>query len=249
MLEQTLEQIGLSKYESQIYLALLQIGESTASGVLKHLKIHIGRIYELLESLKEKGLVSEVKKDGVKYFTASSPKKIISYIGSKKTELDKQEKLIESTIKQFEQIQNETKQLPNIEIFTGIEGLKNAFQKEIDRYVSDKQVYVLGVKASTNYNKRLLRFFSSTVDSKRKELNVTTKKINDASFKHAKNNIQRYGEIRYLEMNSTITINLMKDLVILVVSYNPLITIAIESEDVAKGFIFQFESLWKLAEE
>jgi len=52
--------LGLSPYEARAYLILLERGESKASQIATASRIPRGRIYEVLESLHAKGLVSVV---------------------------------------------------------------------------------------------------------------------------------------------------------------------------------------------
>ena len=68
MLDLKLKKIGLTDYESRIYLALLDIGEGTSGDVIKKAEIHTGKIYEILESLKNKGLISEITKNNIKQY-------------------------------------------------------------------------------------------------------------------------------------------------------------------------------------
>lgn len=52
----SLQKYGLSQYESKAYLALLTLGTSNAYTISKESKIPRSRVYDVLESLAEKGL-------------------------------------------------------------------------------------------------------------------------------------------------------------------------------------------------
>ena len=54
-----LESIGLTHNESIVYLSLLKRGTSKSGDILNASGINSGKIYEILESLKRKGLASE----------------------------------------------------------------------------------------------------------------------------------------------------------------------------------------------
>ena len=73
---QELEKFGISKNEAKIYLLLLKRGSSKVNEIYEETKIQRTFIYEILNTLLEKGLVSYVIKSGVKFFEASSPEKI-----------------------------------------------------------------------------------------------------------------------------------------------------------------------------
>jgi sugar-specific transcriptional regulator TrmB len=80
MEEKSLEKIGLTKNETKVYLALLKIGTSKVGEILKESKLNSGKIYEVINSLEQKGLVSESTINNVKHFTATS-KVLIAFIG------------------------------------------------------------------------------------------------------------------------------------------------------------------------
>ena len=102
-----LEEIGLTRNESLVYLTLLRIGTSKTGEILKQSNLNSGKIYEILESLKIKGLVSESVINNIKHFTASPPLQLNEYIKVKKDNLRKDEHLIESLIPELNKIRNE----------------------------------------------------------------------------------------------------------------------------------------------
>src|SRR3989344_4179059 len=73
---ETLEKIGLTKNESIVYLTLVKSGTIKTAEILKKSGLNSGRIYDTLESLKHKGLISESNINGVKHFTALKDEKI-----------------------------------------------------------------------------------------------------------------------------------------------------------------------------
>lgn len=71
-----LSKIGLSDKESSIYLALLDLGPSTVSGISKKTGLHRPAIYKILPLLLTKGLVSNVPKGKQKHYIAEPPDKL-----------------------------------------------------------------------------------------------------------------------------------------------------------------------------
>jgi sugar-specific transcriptional regulator TrmB len=68
-----LEEFGLSSYESRVYLSLISSGISTAKEISLSSKIPFGRIYDVLSSLEDKGLV-DTQESRPKKFSAKDPK-------------------------------------------------------------------------------------------------------------------------------------------------------------------------------
>ena len=87
-----LEQIGLTKTEIKIYLALLKLGQTTTTNIVREAEIHASKVYEFLDKLIQKGLVSYVIKSNKKYFTAASPVFLKEFMREKENKIKEQEK-------------------------------------------------------------------------------------------------------------------------------------------------------------
>ena len=70
-----LEEFGLTETEEKVYLSLVKLGESPASEIIKKTQLHRTTIYDVLERLIEKGLISFVTKNKIKYYLTASPSK------------------------------------------------------------------------------------------------------------------------------------------------------------------------------
>jgi len=81
-----LEDIGLSKNEINVFITLLKIGESKAGETITQSKLQSSAVYNSINSLIERGLISYVKKSQVKYYKAANPEAILNYIDTKKKE-------------------------------------------------------------------------------------------------------------------------------------------------------------------
>ncbi|MBI2130057.1 helix-turn-helix domain-containing protein, partial [Candidatus Woesearchaeota archaeon] len=79
-----LEKIGLTRNQSEVYLALLKLGSATAQQIIKESGMHRSRVYDSLEKLQQLGLVSSVVKDYKRYFQAAKPEKLFEYVDEKK---------------------------------------------------------------------------------------------------------------------------------------------------------------------
>jgi sugar-specific transcriptional regulator TrmB len=115
MENELLKDIGLSAWESQSYMALLELGQTTTGPLVKKSEVPQSKIYGVLESLIKKGLVSYIVKGQIKYFQASSPKRILDLFKEK-------EKQVESLLKDLEQRQKQEKH--SVELFEGTRAIK-----------------------------------------------------------------------------------------------------------------------------
>src|SRR3989338_7876074 len=120
----TLEKIGLSKAEIKVYISLLELGSVPSGSIVKETELIKSTVYDVIRRLQEKGLVSYVIKEGMKYFEASNPERIIDFIHEQKRKLNETEneenKLILELKKGFDMIKPQAE----AHVLSGVEGFK-----------------------------------------------------------------------------------------------------------------------------
>jgi len=96
------KEIGFTEREIKVYFALIELGTSTVGPISKKTKLQPAKVYETIEKLKEKGLVSHITISKTKHFQAANPKEILEMLDEKKrqfkeviTELEKKQKYAE----------------------------------------------------------------------------------------------------------------------------------------------------------
>ena len=87
--EECLRELGFSKNESRVYLALLEIGSSNVGRVAARSGVYRTNVYDALEGLVKKGLSSFVVKKGVKYFEAINPEALLEILRERESKLVK----------------------------------------------------------------------------------------------------------------------------------------------------------------
>lgn len=247
MIEEILRKIGLTDYETRIYLALLDLGKSTSGEILQKANLNTGKIYDILGSLKSKGFISEIIESGVKKFSPADPKRIYDYLNEKKQNIKKQEEILKNIVPKLLTKINSIKEKQKVEVFYGFKGLKTAHQKEIDRYSSKETLRVLGIMGREKYPEFIYNFYINNLYSKRISSKIEIKKILDNDAKKYRKDHEKKAQIKFFPYVSPVAIVTIGDLTIIdIITENPII-ITIESKEVAKSFIQQFELLWKLA--
>ena len=83
-----LEKTGLSKNEAKVYLALLDLGLTSSKNIIEKTNLHRQIVYDSLDLLTKKGLVSFVIQANRKHFKASDPKVFFDYFVNKEKELN-----------------------------------------------------------------------------------------------------------------------------------------------------------------
>ena len=115
--EKVLQELGLSSGESKVYLALLKLGSLNVAKIKEETKLHRTTVYDFLEKLINKGLVSYVVKDNVKYFEAAPPERLQTFLKEKK-------ELLNNSMSQLEKLQRFEKTELKVEVYRGKEGFK-----------------------------------------------------------------------------------------------------------------------------
>lgn len=242
-----LERIGLTKGEAKVYLALLRLGESTAGPIVDEAKITRSKIYDILERLKQKGLVSYITKDSTKQFIASNPKNILKYLEEKEKEINLEKQRFQKIIPDLENHYKKAIEKGIAEVFLGIKGMQNAFNVIINEFESKERYYAFG--ASKGENIEEIQKFFDVLQLERKKKNVRSMIIFNKSsrglFKSQEGS--KLVDARYLLDSTPASINIYKNYVIIaILSQNP-ITFLIRNKEAADSFKEYFRSMWKIA--
>ncbi len=245
MYKEKLEELGLTSGESKVYVALLVLGPSTVGPVVKKSNVAYSNIYEILNRLLDKGLVSFIVKQKTKYFQAEDIKRIKDYLVIQEKELDRKKKIFEDLQPKLEKLGLDKKK-EEAEIFVGEKGLMTAYDKLLkgsDKkdvgyffYVNDEEYYE---KAEKFYVKswHLMKKYKSK-----------WKGISTVDFKKTKL-VKRYPsfvEQRYVPFPVPGNIDFINDK-LLITTWKNAVGILIHSKEIVESYRSYFDSVWKLA--
>ena len=145
---QILREIGLTETEIKVYLSLLSIGTTTAGKIVESTGIHRKNLYDALNKLIDKGLVTYVIENKIKHFQPKNPENLIRYLEEKKNKISEKEKELEKEIPELKQKFQSLEPEIESEIYRGTEGIKTIL-KECLNY---KRLAVI-INGSKNINK------------------------------------------------------------------------------------------------
>lgn len=125
--QKQLTNLGFAEKEAKVYLALLELGPSTATQISQRAKINRTTSYDILNSLVTNGLASPLGETKVQRFAAEDPKKVINFLEAKIKQA--QEGLAEAhaILPQLLSIYN-TKEKPKVKFYEGADGVRDAFE-------------------------------------------------------------------------------------------------------------------------
>ena len=242
-----LEQIGLTESEAKVYLAMLKLGESTAGPIVEEAKVTRSKIYDIIERLKNKGLVSYITKESTKYFSASDPSNIINHIEDKKKELEKKKQSVEKLLPELEMQYRSAITNKTAEVFIGIKGMKNAFNTLIGEFDPKEHYYVFG--AGKGEDVEIFQMFFSQLHEARKEAKVRSSIIFNETSRglFISQEKSKLVEVRYLMESTPASINIYKEFTIIAILAKNPITFLIRNKEVAESFKEYFKVMWKIA--
>lgn len=242
---QELESLGLTKSEVLVYTTLLKIGQSSTGKVVKEAKISSGKIYEILDKLIEKGLVSFVVKNGVKNFSASSPEKIKEYLDKKKKEFEEKSEIINKLIPELEEINKGKKPDYLVEVYEGFEGFKSAFRFLVNSL--EKGEEYLGAGIGLTERSKTIELFYLQLEKEFRNKKIKEKFILMEKSERLNKYLKNFKcEFRYLLGFHLAPFGIAGDIVMLH-NFKELSVILIRNKTIAEQFRFLFDSLWKLA--
>jgi len=242
-----LEEIGLTDSEIKVYLALLKLGQTTAGPIVDEAKVTRSKIYDILERLKNKGLVGYITKESTKYFSAADPHNILHYLEKKEEEIQEEKESVKKILPQLllQYTTGEEKKIA--EIFVGMKGMENAFNVLVNEFDSKETYYAFGAGKGEDVEK--IQLFFDRLHKKRIEEKVRSYIIfNETSrglFKSQKRS--RLVEAKYLIQSTPTAINIYKDYTIIAILTKEPITLLIKNREASDSFKDYFKVMWKLA--
>lgn len=249
MIINILREIGLTDYESRVYVALLDLGKATSGEILQQASLNTGKIYDILASLKNKGFVSEIIEAGVKKFFPADPQRIYDYLEEKKQDISQQEASLGNIIPDIMKKIEFQKEAQRVEVFYGYKGVCAARIKEINRYNKKNVIRIFGVGKREKYTPQIYNYFTNYLYPIRIEKKMKIKKLLDHTARKYREDHEEIAEVRFFPYASPVTIATIGDLTIIDILIEEPVTITIESQAVADSFVQQFELFWKLAKE
>jgi len=235
---ETLQKIGLNENEARVYLALLELGESTVLPISKKSEIHRTYCYDILDLLSKRGLVSYIEKNGRRRYIASDPTNI-------RSQIRENEKQFDLVLPDLVNLYLKPSGRLNMRFFEGIKGVETVY-KEATREA--KELWFIGSAGAWMKNFPNYEDFAKTqVRKKIKIRDLTTRDSGIESYaKYYKYPLQ---ELRFLSKDIKLTTdNIIWGNKVALVSFSDVPHVAlIESEEIVKTFKEMFEVLWQMS--
>ena len=243
-----LKEIGLSEYESKVYVALIKYGSQNSKNLSKTSKVPQSKIYSVLYKLNQKNLIS-ILNTKPKQFSAANPKKTLKeYIDSKKANLENNENQIIQKLKNIKKTRIEpqkTDELIRIHC-----GRKQAMSIVTNRFRTAKKY----IKEMFTFEYIPSNFFRETKNAidRRVKVRMIATKNGPEQIKLIKKFKNMGVDVRYYPVTELrIAIKDGKEAVQMIVNpRDPMdrTSIVIESKELTNALEHYFDHVWNKAE-
>lgn len=231
--------LGLKDKEARAYLALLRLGEATASSVSKASGIHPRSTYDALESLVTKGLATFAEKDGVRVFAACNLDSLLGWVEERKDIVNQLLPILASQLKKHE--------APLVRVFRGKEGVRAVWE---DILREGKPIYFYG--GMMQGFRFYLKNYMHQWNKRREKLEIPAKFLFidvpgvRSAFRGFKFWTAKPLPKRFY---SSVTWWLYGDKMVLVFWREDPLAISIENPELAKTYVNFFNAMWKITKQ
>jgi sugar-specific transcriptional regulator TrmB len=241
--EEDLMGIGFTKNESRVYLTLARYDSTDAHTMIKETKFHKKTVYENLDKLITKGLVSYITEKGRKIFKIENPENLIDEIEKQEDLLQKRKLKSQDIVAEIKKLQKKTKTVSDAKIYRGLKGLKTLYAELISNgkeYLCfgapQESIDIIGDAFWRNFNVKL------------RENKIKTRMIFNHSIKAYGETMQsKIIEIRYFDedFDPLTETDIQDDKVAFVVWKEEPVAFVIQDRIIADNYREFFEQMWK----
>ncbi len=227
----------LTENEKQVYLALLKLGEVTASPILEKTGLQNSVFYRTIHRLMEKGFVGYVLRGKIKHFKANNPEVFLTQIREKEAEIKK-------IIPSLKEIQKISGVKVDAEVFVGVKGILAMYRLLIADSKPKEEYCFFGIDVPS-YKQAMeavyIPFRKYRIEKKVKVYGIHRMELK-GKMEKVKNTIERYTNFP-LPPNMTI----FRDKIIIASWGETPTGILIHGKDIAEQYRKMFWKIWKSA--
>jgi len=241
MLYQQLQDAGLNETEAKIYLAALELGETTVSRIARKSGIKRTTVYLSLENLKKRGLISQITKGSRKYVLAKDPRNLEKIV-------DEQKEAISSLIPELLNFSRNLDQKPQVRYFEGDEGLKEAIRDNVS-YPNQELCLIYSEAYAEDFDES---FFAEQIVPERLKKNISVRAIlpdNPKTRLIEKDNEKALRQTKFIAssfFNLQIEIAVYGNSTVSIISFREKFALIITSPIVHSSMKSIFETMWSI---
>lgn len=240
MLYKELEKLGLNEKEAKVYLAALELGEANIQQIARKSGVRRTTLYDVLESLRGKGLVGNLTKNNKTVYYSQTPQKLENEIQGKR-------EVLKEVMSELMSLANRIERKPKIRFYEGMDGIKEVYLDTL-QYAGQELLAWVSPKALGAFDKQ---FLNKIYLPKRLQ-----KKIRVRAIAPDAPEMQKYKELDQESLRQTklisgarfpieVEINLYGGNKIAIMAFEEKISLIIESRKIFNTLKSIFEMNWE----
>jgi len=241
--EKVLEEVGLSKNEIKVYLALLKHGKTTSWKLVSETGIQVSALYYCLYNLIKKGLVSYSMIANKKHFQAASPEQLIQLVDNRKKQL-------ETMLPELRAIQKKNEERIQTNVYEGYKGVKGIYDRLLRVMKKGEIYYVFGARQIGDTTNDTLNLMLTSFHKQRDKQGIKAKIIfNKDVEKKVKKAVKefRHMKFRFSDIKSNSFVLIYDNRIVNFLYTERLIAIETISNEIYNSYKRFFEEMWKSA--
>ncbi len=245
--EHLLEGLGLTKGEIKVYFALLEIGSSTTGEIIKKAKVSRSKVYEMLDRLIDRGLVSFVIRENTKYFEAADPDHILHYVRRERSLLEEKEKELRKILPALKQKRKFAKTPQTSTVYEGSKGIKTIYSEVLYLLKKGEEYYAIAAESDVVKDKLFMTFIGN-FHRRREERGIKVKLLASKKIKSIVSKMfskNKFMKIKYFEQNIPSALLIYGGNVATYVWGKRPSGVVIKSETIAKRYRVFFQEVWR----
>jgi len=239
-MKEVLKQIGLTEYETKIYLTLLQNPEISAYELAEKAGLYRQVTYDTLKRLEEKGFVNSVIEGKTKVFKATDPNLLLEILNEKTENYKK-------ILPELNKLKSITKDKIVVENYKGENVVRIALRDIINELKNKKEKIVLCTAVDEYLPQEKYGLIVDQYERDMLHYKIKEKVI----IKEGTKGIFQKGTSKYKKIQKKFfnenPIQIYGDVVQILTLGNPDHLIIIRNKKVADSYKKQFESMWSIA--
>jgi len=239
MLYNQLQSAGLTEIEAKIYLASLELGQTSVSRIANKAGVKRTTVYLSIENLIQKGLISALKRGGKSQYYAEDPRNLERMMSEKKERISKlMPKLLALT--------NLIDRKPEIRYFEGENGIKEVLKDSLE-YPKQEICMMYSESYIEDFD---ATFFSDYYTPERISRKIFSRAIlpnTDQMRRHISQNARELRQTKLIAptlFNIKIEIMIYGEQKVSIISYKEKFALIIESPQIYESLKSIFETIW-----
>ncbi len=236
-------EIGFNKNEAKVYISLARFGKADANQLIKTTKFHKNIVYDNLDKLIDKGLVTFIIEDGKRSYSIAPPNMLVEFFEEKQEELQKKKEKAKKISEKIKKIPKSLVHKQQATIYKGVKGIRSFYNELIE--IKKEYVMFGAPQASIDI---MGDSFWQNFETKRSAKKIKARLLFNESIRGYGESILRpFTELRYFseDFEPMTETNIQGDRVAIIVWSEEPILFLIQDKHVAESYKSYFEDLWK----